>query len=306
MKDIQITLLIQLNSIPYSLSPIPCFDFGGSELPLHFLHANGYPPACYKPLLELLQTHFHVFGMLLRPLWDDSKPEEINDWRIFSDDLLRFISDYQTDPVIGLGHSIGTTVTLRAALHDPGKFKALALIEPVLFPSGRMIFWNFVRAIGLGNMLNPKIRGALKRRRTFDNLDLVFGGYRNRNVFRYMSDENLHIYLEGITTPSGNGGYKLVFSPEWEARIYYTGLRDFDIWRDLPRLEVPTLFIRAAESDTFWEEAANLIKRKQPKARVETVEKSTHLLPLEHPKKVFDIIQSFLDEALKVSKTFRV
>jgi pimeloyl-ACP methyl ester carboxylesterase len=101
-----------------------------------------------------------------------------------------------------------------------------------------------------------------------------------REVFRYMTMRNLRIYIEGITKPSANGGYELAFSPQWEARIYYTGLRDFDIWRQLPKLEVPALFIRGAETDTFWEQAANLVKRKQPRARVETVEKSTHLLPL--------------------------
>ena len=282
------------------------FDLGSTDAPLHFLHANGYPPGCYKPLLDLLQTSYHVFGMLLRALWEDAKPEEINDWHIFSDDLLRFLASTavaplpplnakpQPDPVIGVGHSIGAIVTLRAALRDPGKFRALILLDPVLFPPQRMISWNFVRAIGLGNRLHPKIPAALKRRRTFDDLDLVFRGYRNREVFRYMDDESLRIYIKGITKPSPDGGYELAFSPEWEARIYYTGLRDFDIWRDLPKLEVPTLFIRGAETDTFWEEAANLIKRKQPKARVETLEKSTHLLPLERPQEVFDIVQSFL------------
>ncbi|MCI0550413.1 MAG: alpha/beta hydrolase [Anaerolineae bacterium] len=281
-------------------------EYGGTGLPLHFLHANGYPFYCYEPLLDLLQTNYHVFGMLLRPLWEDAKLEDVKDWHIFSDDLLHFLADYNIDPVIGVGHSIGAIVTLRAALRDPGKFRALVLIEPVLFPHGRMISWNFIRAIGLGNRLHPRISGALKRRRTFDDLDLVFRGYRNRDVFRYMSDENLRIYVEGITQPSTNGSYELVFSPEWEAHIYYTGLRDFDIWRDLPKLEVPTLFIRAAETDTFWEEAANLIKRKQSKARVETVEKSTHLLPLEHPKEVFEMMQSFLSETLRDSKSLRV
>jgi len=271
-------------------------EHGGTGQPLHFLHANGYPPGCYKPLLDLLQTNYHVFGMLLRALWGDARPEDINDWHIFSDDLLHFLSDYKPDPVIGVGHSIGATVTLRAALRDPDKFRALVLIEPVLFPSARMISWNFVRAVGLGNRLHPKIPAAYKRRRTFDDLDLVFRGYRNRAVFRYMDDENLRIYIEEITKPSANGGYELAFSPEWEARIYYTGLRDFDIWRHLPKLEVPTLFLRGAETDTFWEQAANLVKRKQPKARVETLEKSTHLLPLEHPKEVFEIMQSFLSE----------
>ena len=268
-------------------------EYGGTGLPLHFLHANGYPFYCYKPLLDLLHQEYDVFGMLLRPLWEDSKPSDVQDWRIFSDDLLPFLNDYTTEPVIGVGHSIGATVTLRAALREPSKFRALVLIEPVLFPYGRMIAWNFIRAIGLGNRLHPSIPGALKRRKSFEHLDQVFDRYRTRNVFRYMSDENLRTYIEGITCPAATGGYELIFSPEWEARIYYTGLRDFDILRELPNLEVPTLFLRGAETDTFWEEAANLIKRKQPKARIETLERSTHLLPLEHPKQVFERIQSF-------------
>ena len=279
------------------------FDFGGMGQPLHFLHANGYPPDCYKPLLELLKTEYHVFGMLLRPLWDNAKPEDIQDWTPFSDDLLRFLAStvphneraapLSAKSVIGVGHSIGAIVTLRAALRDPDKFKALILIEPVLFPLRRLLSWNLVRAIGLGNKLHPMIAGALKRRRTFDNLETVYHGYRNRSIFRYMSDENLRIYIEGITRRTDNG-YQLVFSPEWESRIYFTGLHDFDLWRELPKLEVPTLFIRGAETDTFLEETAKLVKQKQPKVKIEALPKSTHLLPLERPKEVFEIMQSFL------------
>jgi pimeloyl-ACP methyl ester carboxylesterase len=181
----------------------------------------------------------------------------------------------------------------------------LILLDPVLFVPSQLVLWNFFRSIGLGNKVHPKIAGALKRRRTFDDLDLVFRGYRNREVFRYMSDENLRMYIEGITHKTEDG-YELVYSPEWESRIYLTGLLDFDIWRGLPKLEVPTLFIRGAETDTFLENAAKFVKRKQPKARVKTLEKSTHLLPLERPEEVFGSMQSFLSETLKDSETFRV
>jgi pimeloyl-ACP methyl ester carboxylesterase len=276
------------------------FELNTADISLHFLHANGYPPECYRPFFELLRTQYHVFGMLLRPLWESSKPEEMSDWHIFSDDLLRFLSDYNAGPVIGVGHSIGAIVTLRAALQNPGKFRALILLDPVLFVPSMLVWWNFFRAIGLGNKVHPKIAGALKRRRTFDDLDLVFRGYRNRAVFRHMTDENLRIYIEGITRKTENG-YELVFSPEWETRIYLTGLRDFDIWRALPKLEVPTLFIRGAETDTFLENAAKFVKRKQPRSQVETLPKSTHLLPLERPQEVFDIMQTFLKETRKVS-----
>ncbi|RPJ19753.1 MAG: alpha/beta hydrolase, partial [Chloroflexi bacterium] len=199
-------------------------------------------------------------------------------------------------PVIGVGHSIGAMVTLRAALQNPNRFRALVLIDPVLFVPGFLVNWRIVHALGLGDRLHPLIAGAKKRRRAFDDLETIYRGYRSRSVFRYMSDDNLRIYIAGITQPKVDGGYELVYSPEWEAQIYRTGLHDFDIWRDLPKLEVPTLFIRGAETDTFLENAAKLVQRKQPKARVETLDRSTHLLPLERPQEVFDIMQSFLKE----------
>jgi pimeloyl-ACP methyl ester carboxylesterase len=292
----------EMNSVPYTFSPIPYLDLGGDGGPLHFLHANGYPPECYQPLLELLQTHYHVFGMLLRPLWKDSNPNDIRDWKLLSEDLLQFLAPPQPAPVLGVGHSIGAVVTLRAALRDPRKFRALVLIDPVLFVPSFQLGWILARAAGLGDRIHPLIAGAKKRRRIFDDLETMYRRYRNRNIFRYMSDESLRAYIDGITKPkvdggheaSPQGGYELVYSPEWEAQIYRTGLHDFDIWRELPKFQVPTLFIRGAETDTFLEKAAKLVKRKQPKVWVETLDKSTHLLPLERPKEVFDIMQSFL------------
>jgi len=273
------------------------FDLGGAGLPLHFLHANGYPPDCYKTLLELFKTQYHVFGMLLRPLWGGMKPEDIHDWKPFSDDLRLFLLS-QRDPVIGVGHSIGAIVTLRAALRDPDKFRALILLDPVLFMPRRIVAWNLLRISGLADRVHPLIIGAKKRRRTFDDLETVYRSYRNRNIFRFMSDENLRIHIESMTKPGMRGGYELAFSPEWEAQIYRTAARDFDIWHDLPKLDVPTLFIRGAETDTFLEDTARLVKQKQPKVRVEALEKSTHLVPLERPKEVFDLTQSFLKEVL--------
>jgi len=283
----------------------PQFDYGGGGAPLHFLHANGYPPGCYRPLLELLKTQYHVFGMKLRPLWDDSKIEEIHDWHPLSDDLLRFLGSTPSlggmplsaeKPVIGVGHSIGGIVTLRAALCDPGKFRALILLDPVFFVPSYLAMWNIVRLLGLGKKVHPKITGALKRRSNFENLDRVFRGYRSREVFKYMSDESLRAYISGIAKPKVDGSFELAYSPEWEAHIYLTGLWDFDLWYQLPKLKIPTLIIRGAETDTFLGKAADLVKKKNPKIQIKTLERSTHLLPLERPQEVFDLMQAFLSE----------
>ncbi len=291
---------------PVPPTPIPFFDLGNEGPLLHFLHANGYPPGCYQALFDLLQARYHVFGMLLRPLWKGSKPNEIQTWKPFSDDLLQFLSLKASGPVIGVGHSIGAVVTLRAALREPYRFRALVLIDPVLFVPSFLLRWHVVRSLGLGDRLHPLIPGAKKRRRTFDDLERLFQRYRSRSIFRYMSDADLRVLIEGITQPKADGSYELVYSPDWEAQVYRTGMHDFDIWHELPNLQVPTLFIRGAETDTFLEDAAKLVKQKQPQVRVETLEKSTHILPLERPQEVFDIIKSFLNETLPVSQTFRV
>lgn len=281
-------------SLPPMQTSIPYSDFGGMGAPLHFLHANGYPPACYTPLLELLQPHFRIFGMHLRPLWPDSNPDSLHDWHPLSDDLLRFLENYGAEPVIGTGHSLGGIVTLRAALRDPQRFRALVLIDPVLFPPAFILFWNLVRVVGLGWKKHPKISGALNRRRHFDDLDLVFRGYRRRSVFRYISDDNLRAYIEGMMKPRADGGHELIHSPEWEARIYYTGIwRDLDLWRGLKDLKVPMLIIRGAQTDTFWATTATQVRRANPKVRIETVEKTTHILPLEEPEKVSRLIAEF-------------
>jgi hypothetical protein len=106
---------------------IPHFDYNSNGLPLHFLHANGYPPDCYKPLLELLRTQYQLFGMTLRPLWPDSKLEDINNWHPFSDDLLRFLST-KTGPLSGWPSS---SIVTAAALRDR-QIRALILLDPVL------------------------------------------------------------------------------------------------------------------------------------------------------------------------------
>lgn len=278
------------------MTNIPHFDLGGNGEPLHFLHANGYPPECYAPLFENLQNQYHVIGMKLRPLWNDARKEDVPDWHSFSDDLLRFLSTSGVDPVIGVGHSIGGIVTLRAAMREPKKFRALVLLDPVLFIPPVLIGWNIIRALGLGERLHPKIPGALKRRRSFDNLELLYRGYRTRDVFRYMSDENLRIFIEGITRKKEAGSFNLAYSPEWETHIYLTGMRDFDLWRGLPDFNVPTLIIRGDETDTFLPNAEKLVKKKNPKIQVHTMKKATHILPLEYPKEVAEIIKNFLDD----------
>jgi len=278
---------------------IPYFSLGESGLPLHFLHANGYPPECYLPLITRLSEHYQVISMHQRPLWPDSRPEEITDWQLLTDDFLRFLDEHQTGASIGVGHSLGGIVTLRAALRQPEHFRALVLIDPVLFPPRVIILMRLIRAFGLSYRLHPLASGTLHRRRVFNNRDLQSKSYRHKPIFRYMNDTNLENYVNGLTCLRPDGKYELVYSPEWEAHIYITGIwNDLDLWHNLPGLKIPLLIIRGAETDTFWSTTARRVLRKVPSAQILTLEHSTHLVPLELPDEVYQAIQEFLQENL--------
>lgn len=275
---------------------IPALSLGEQGPFLVFLHANGYPPACYRPLLEDLGRAFRVKAPLLRPLWSSEDPKRLKDWFLFSDDLHAYLHQEALESVIGVGHSVGAVALLRAALQRVQPFRALILLDPVLFPPWFMLFWNLVRVLGLGYRLHPLIPLALRRRRTFDDLGLIFRAYRQRPIFRYFSDESLQAYIEGIVRPDGNGAFTLAYPPQWEAQVYYSGVwRDWDIWKNLPRLRVPMLILRGAETDTFLEPTARLVVRRAPQIRIQTLEHATHLLPLERPQAVAQAIRDFVE-----------
>ncbi|NCP86225.1 MAG: hypothetical protein CO094_09435 [Anaerolineae bacterium CG_4_9_14_3_um_filter_57_17] len=267
----------------------------GSGPTLNFLHANGYPPRAYLPLLNCLAEKFTVRAMLQRPLWPGSQPESISDWIPLTDDFLRFLDETgQTTPVVAIGHSMGGIAALRAALRQPGRFRALILLDPVLFPPATIFAWKLIRLLGLGQRLHPLIPAAQKRRRHFDNLERLFKGYRRKTTFKYMDDTALHAYVDAIACPAETG-YQLCYSPEWEVQIYQTGVgRDMELWRDLKALKTPTLILRGAETDTFLASTARRVQRANPAIRIETIPKSTHLIPLEQPEAVATQIQGFL------------
>ncbi len=276
---------------------IPSHDFGGNGPDLHFHHANGYPPQAYRPLIDLLCQDYHVRAIRMRALWPDSRVDGIKDWRIFADDLDHYLDEQRLDHLVGVGHSIGATTTLRLAIRQPDRFSALVLIDPVIFPLPTMAAWRVVTGLGLAYRLHPLVKGALKRRRTFESRQAMFDNYRQKFVFSRLSDEALAAYVDGLACKQPDGRMELCYPPEWEARIYVTGMQaDFEIWRGLPDLKPPVLLIRGAETDTLWEKTARQFQRKQPSTRLVTLPGTTHLIPLEAPARVAEIIKEFLEK----------
>jgi pimeloyl-ACP methyl ester carboxylesterase len=191
---------------------------------------------------------------------------------------------------------MGATTTLRLALQQPEYFRALVLIDPVFFPPPMILFWELIYRLGLGYRVHPLVKGALKRRDQFDSSAAMYANYRQKAVFKQMSDSALKDYVDALGCPRPDGSVELCYPACWEARIYVTGVRaDLELWRELPKLKIPLLIFRGMETDTFKEQTGRLVQRSLPSTQIHTLPNATHLVALEKPEEILTIAKEFLN-----------
>jgi pimeloyl-ACP methyl ester carboxylesterase len=258
---------------------------------LHLAHANGFPPLTYRQMVHPLLEFFQVMAMPARPLWPGSNPRELKDWSLLSDDLLEALQPLGRQKIIGVGHSLGGVLTLYAALKEPVRFSHLILIDPTMLPPDllRRIRWmKWLRREARQDL----VKGALRRRRHWDNREAAFESFKGKPLFRFWKDEVLRDYVESMTEPDSKGGVRLVYPPEWEARIYKT--IPTDVWKLVKKLQLPTLVIRGENSDTFTAESEKTFKELNPLVWFETVSGAGHLVPFEKPEETGRLILSFV------------
>jgi pimeloyl-ACP methyl ester carboxylesterase len=271
---------------------IPFDDFGGSGPLAHFAHANGYPPQAYTPLLErLLPTH-HVLAARARPLWPGTQPADFRSWDLLTADLITFLDEHKARGIVGIGHSMGGVSTLDAALRRPELFRALVLIDPVIFRQRFIWGWQILRSLGIGDRLHPLIPSTLRRRRVFASGDEMFARYRRAPAFSRLDDHSLRASVESLARPRPDGQVELVYSPEWEAAIYRHG--PLNLWGRMAALHLPLLVIYGAESDTFRAPAVTKMAHRIPHASFVEVPAAGHLVPLEQPAAVAEALLAFL------------
>ncbi|MCB9136102.1 MAG: alpha/beta hydrolase [Anaerolineales bacterium] len=280
------------------MSAIPYLELNSNPgMSLHFAHANGYPPRAYLPFLESLAKDFHVTAMEMRPLWPEREPREVQDWGDFVGDLLTFVETVAVragNPVVGVGHSLGGTVTLMAALQRPALFRALVLIDPPFFPPRASLVWQVMFRVGLAGRMHPLVKGALKRRNQFESREAMFAHYRKKKVFAKMDDRALGAYVDALAVPAGKG-VTLRFSPAWEARVYETGLlRDWKTWRELRGLPLPILLLRPDHTPTTPDKTVELLRQRAPQTIHRYISDTTHLAPMERPETVAEMVRAFV------------
>ena len=256
---------------------------------IHFIHANGFPSDSYKPLFSNIEQ-FNVNHFFINK--NINNDNNLKNWIPIHDYFIKSIKN--DNNIIGIGHSIGGNIMLRAALSHPDKFSKIILLDPTLFIPRIIYGWIFISKLGLAEKIHPWLNTTLNKKMIYDNDNDIFKSYRKKKVFSKINDKNLKIYIKSITKKI-NDKIHITYSKDWEYQIYKTGLNaDMYIWKNIKNLKIPCLIIKAAESNAFLNSSKKKICKINPEIKFETINNSTHLFPLEFPQETAEIINNFI------------
>lgn len=266
--------------------------FSDQGIPAHFYHANGFPLGVYKPLLDSLSQRFALHGLKNRATWQGiGEPGRGINWATYADDLIQYLEQHRSEPVVGIGHSMGAIATLIAAQRRPDLFRALVLIEPSMLKPSQAVAVNML-PMTLKRHIEP-IRSALRKTRQWESFQAFQENYQQKRAFSRFEADHLDVLLRHVVVPSGEGGVKLGFPATWEAWNYAHALNVMPI---AAKVKLPTVVIRGKPSVFFSEQMWRKWQRLAPDGVFLENTDYGHLLPMEAPDICFELIEQGLEQ----------
>jgi pimeloyl-ACP methyl ester carboxylesterase len=255
---------------------------------LHFLSGNGFCGGVYWPFLKRFLPERELFTHDIEGHGDSEAPAHFSGVGPIArriPEVMRNQGLLDGRPLVGIGHSFGAAMTLKVAADNPGLFRALVLLDPIVFPDAVWLGVRLLAALGL----HPMVKAAHRRRRAWASRDEVIERLRGRGIYKGWTEEALACFADHATRDEA-GERVLCCPPELEAEIYE---RPVYPWPSFRNVKVPILFLHGAGSYDFFPPAARLARRANPAVEVTTAP-GHHCFMLEDPAAAHAAVAGFL------------
>lgn len=244
------------------------------------LHSSSSHGGQWKALSNLISTRFSIcapdfFGYgHSDPLPEDGRPYTWHDLAI-----VRALLDKYEGPAHIVGHSLGGTIAVRAALSWPERIASLTLIEPVLFnlledakdprrieyldlSQAMMVLFHYGEAEKAARMFVDFWTGE----GAFDSLDDQTRDYVVSTIPRVVEDwYGISMLAPGAVTAN-----------------------------DLARIQVPMLVLCAENTRASARGITEIVRTAIPHAEYREIPGAGHMSPVTHPQVVNPMIEEFL------------
>jgi pimeloyl-ACP methyl ester carboxylesterase len=207
------------------------FEWAGEGVPVFFAHATGFHARCWDQVVAKLPGRRCV-AIDMRGHGRSEKPEPPYDWHRFGEDVAAVARAMDADGWVAVGHSKGGHAVTHAAALEPGIFRSLILLDPVIMAREQY---------GRPSMAE---HFAARRRNHWDSPEQMFESFKGRRPFSTWEPAVLKDYCDYGLVPNPDGrGYVLACPPKIEAAVY-AGSTSADIYDDIESLELPVRVLR--------------------------------------------------------------
>lgn len=233
-------------------------------------HATGFCKEVFHPIVDLLiaaRPAGEVVAFDHRAHGDSSVPPPPYDWWDLGRDVLCVLGGRRS--VIGLGHSAGAASLLLAELLAPGTFRALVLVEPIVFPGP------------YGRAEHTLVEAALKRKSSFSSPAAALENFSDKPTFAGWQPAALQAYVSGGLRPEGDR-WVLKCPPEAEAE-FYRGSTDHAGWERLGEVGSDITLVAGEHSDTHPGRFLAATAEQLGGGHVDVIPGASHFVPMERP-----------------------
>ena len=207
--------------------------------------------------------------------------------------MINSIKTQTSEPVIGIGHSLGGVLNFFASIEQPSLFKALIMLDSPLLGRTKSLMIRASKALGVIDHITPASQTS-KRRKHWKTREEALNYLRSRALFKKFDERCLHDYIDFGMEIDDDGMY-LRFSPEIECQIYRT-IPD-TCYAYEGKLRVPTALIYAANSHLIKPVDVRYMEQKYGIACFKT--SGSHMFPLEDPalcaSMIIEVVDTLLD-----------
>lgn len=259
-----------------------------------FSHATGFHGRVFDSIISMLPAEYRCISMDHRGHGQSGwNPNRMLRWEQFGEDLLEVShSAFGTSPAIGVGHSMGGTALIMAALAEPKKFSALLLYEPIVFPMEMRLIFHLMGDSPLATM-------ARKRRKHFRSHEEAIANFSKKPPMSSFDPDVLRNFVlhgiapkeqsGGVESNEGTGSLHLRCDRDIEAEVY-NAARNHLTWNELHNLSVPTWIISGKlglkEPSLFAKRLAGRI----PNAKFIRWGDAGHFGPFEKPARLAEMV----------------
>lgn len=244
---------------------------------LHFAHANGFPAACYRPLLDLMTPQADV--LVIDKMAHDPRFPVTPGWTALADEVAESVRQQAGGrPVIGVGHSLGGMCTWMAAHRHPGLFSGLILLDPPAVNGLPGLMMGLARVTGQIDRVTPAGLSS-KRRDRWPDRESAAASLRPKGLFKAFDPACFEAYVQHALVDDEEG-VRLAFDVAQEVAIFRNGPWHMRPYRR--QLGLPGAVVTGASSEFRGMGTHQRLARRQHLRWLTAP--GGHMFPLEHPQ----------------------